>query len=268
MFFLLLTKYSFVLTFTPVTGVARAGFAATHHHRLYASTAQEDFSNDIGYWKGQVEGLKMAVEGFKTAAQIAETALARSDKAVEIAESSRKDTIQAAETSRKDTRKDLQDLISILKIQLLQAKGTMTCRGLLEEATRDVIYENGLNSRMPISDALSKLDVAYPKWQQDPKKVGRRTAALLSAWRDCVKRELSDSPGMYYRELYQELSKEMHGAGWSGPSVKFTFAKDQKDYLCIFKAICDSYDLKLELDDEQIGLISLSWIHCPVLLKP
>jgi len=146
MFFLLLTKYSFVLTFTPVTGVARAGFAATHHHRLYASTAQEDFSNDIGYWKGQVEGLKMAVEGFKTAAQIAETALARSDKAVEIAESSRKDTIQAAETSRKDTRKDLQDLISNLKIQLLQAKGTMTCRGLLQEATRDVIHENGSKS--------------------------------------------------------------------------------------------------------------------------
>jgi len=136
MFFLLLTKYSFVLTFTPVTGVARAGFGATHHHRLYASsTAQEDFSNDIGYWKGQVEGLKTAVEGFKMAAQIAEMALARSDKAVEIAES-----------SRKVSREDLQDLISNLKIQLLQAKGTMTCRGLLQEATRDVIHENGSKS--------------------------------------------------------------------------------------------------------------------------
>jgi len=192
------------------------GFGATHH-RQHASTAPEDFLNKIGYWKGLVEGLEQALE--------------RADKAL---------------ASNEKSLKFVEDLIGNLKVQLLQAKGAMTCRGLLEEAERDIIYENDLSPQMSISDALSNLDGPYPEWLQKKKKVGRRTDALLSAWHRCVKPELSKTPGMYYRELYQELSKEIHGVRWSGPYVKYTFAKEQKEYLCIFEAICVSFDLKLE----------------------
>jgi len=192
------------------------GFGATHH-RQHASTAPEDFLNKIGYWKGLVEGLEQALE--------------RADKAL---------------ASNEKSLKFVEDLIGNLKVQLLQVKGAMTCHGLLEELAWDVIYENDLNQQMLISDALSKLDDYYPEWLQKKKKVGQCTDALLSAWHRCVKLELSKTPGTYYRELYQELCKEIHRARWSGPSVKYTFAKEQKEYLCIFKAICVSFDLKLE----------------------
>jgi len=205
-FLLLVTKYNFVSSFT---------------HRV---------TTGVAHRTGVRLGASMGFENFA--------------KTIQILVESHRESLAANMKLHEDAMKAKDDYIDLLKVEIMGMKGTLTCRGVLEAAANDVGVANGLGSRSSTSEDLSALKDAYSKYKKG-ERVGRRTYILISAWKEHVEMKRSNDPGKYYRDLYRELSKDIHGAKWSGPSVKHFFKKDQTEYLKIFKEICKSYNLNL-----------------------
>ena len=119
------------------------------------------------------------------------------------------------------------DLLKQKDKEVLQAKGSMTCRGILEYLASQIRRERGLKMRTPISDVLASIE--------DQEQVSPTAQSLLDAHARC---KVDIAPNDFYRKLYRELCKDIHGASWSGPSVKMTFTEDsQPEYRCVMVAL-------------------------------
>eukprot|EP00471_Norrisiella_sphaerica_P009858 CAMPEP_0184502974 /NCGR_PEP_ID=MMETSP0113_2-20130426/51598_1 /TAXON_ID=91329 /ORGANISM="Norrisiella sphaerica, Strain BC52" /LENGTH=120 /DNA_ID=CAMNT_0026892351 /DNA_START=1046 /DNA_END=1408 /DNA_ORIENTATION=+ len=94
----------------------------------------------------------------------------------------------------------------------------MTCRGLLEFTVHQAFVEvrtrkNSLNLKFTdrFRNQLDSLGRALP-----PQAGERNFHALHEAFIRCTN---STTFEVFYGNFYSELSKEIHGASWSGPSV-------------------------------------------------
>jgi len=167
------------------------------------------------------------------------------------------------EADRRIEEKDrlIPDLERELAIATLEAYGALTCRGVLEWATRQVSIENGMffngDMRLKFTTVLESLTEAY---NSNKKKKRRITKLFISAWEDCVlPEERQKQPiGEFCAELFNSiLSDSIHEERWFGPCVKNTFREDQQVYTDFIGKICAHLGLDLkeikDLEEENQG---------------
>jgi len=139
-------------------------------------------------------------------------------------------------------------LIKDLAIRMLEVKRALTCRGVWEWATTHVAMENNITfikGNLRCTPVLKKLSGVY---KSNKTKYGPVTKLMISAWEEYVpetKRQKKPI-GDFCAELDSELSKDIHGRRWSGPSVKNTFSEDQEVYTHFIRKICAYLCLELK----------------------
>ena len=113
--------------------------------------------------------------------------------------------------------------------EILQAKGKMTCRGILKYLASRICFELGLSMSTPISNVLANIE--------DHEQLSPTISCLFDVYIKC---KVQSDPNDFYRELYEELCKDIHGAPWNGPGVKMTFTKNSHpEYHCVMVALVE-----------------------------
>ena len=133
------------------------------------------------------------------------------------------------------------DLIRNLQQQLLMSRGLLTARGIYEqqllkclvEMKRLKLYSSNMNfNATGVIMKIVELQANLPK--------GGPSARLAKKAAEC-KCDLTT--------LFSTLSKEIHGAPWSGPGIKVHLTQLRKEDQCLIQYLAD--DLGLELVEDK-----------------
>jgi hypothetical protein len=153
----------------------------------------------------------------------AEVAVAKKDAEVAVAQA-------AVAVANKDTElATLKGSLILANERYLQASSAMTARGVLEFVLRAVHDEfHGAHQSKPkfnASQTCTDLDKAS-------RKQGPWFQSLLSCYEKAKTQhptgQIANRPiGQAFLSLYGELSKDIHGKGWSGPNVSFVLSRPE-----------------------------------------
>jgi len=173
------------------------------------------------------------VELYKVAMKQSEVAMKQSEVAIEA-----KDVAIEA----KDVAIEAKDeLIRNLQQQLLMSRGLLTARGIYEQQLLKCLVEMkrlklcSSNMNFNATGVIMKiveLQANLPK--------GGPSARLAKKAAEC-KCDLTT--------LFSTLSKEIHGAPWSGPGIKVHLTQLRKEDQCLIQYLAD--DLGLELVEDK-----------------
>ena len=160
--------------------------------------------------------------------------------------------IEAKDQQIKKVTEAQDKLINEKDKQILGLKGGLTCRGVLEYFANGYLKGAviGKRKRLSVTDCLQEsAKEAYST------NNATATNPEIMFLKDCYETCVTDSSkhntaecSMFLTDLYAELSKDIHGAPWSGPSVKNTFSGStiaEVKYTCFIEKICTD---KLNLD--------------------
>ena len=145
-----------------------------------------------------------------------------------------------------------EERLNLLQVKILSLKGLLTARGVVEYFAVGYLKQHVIGQRrnrnMPMTDILSKAaELAYNE-QQLPNDI----RLLKDVYEQCVQDNTlhnKQSCSLFYKNLYAELSKEIHGAAWSGPGVKNTLLSvpNAEKYICVVAEICErKFNLSLD----------------------
>ena len=146
------------------------------------------------------------------------------------------------------------DVVELLRKQLLEAKGLLTCRGVLEYFAEAFLKPHviGNKKRMNITEILRQASAtAYDTTSGS--QAAKDIALLRRAYEEAVtdtSRHNPDACKKFYAGLYGELSKAIHGSSWSGPGVKNTYndstLPDAEAYVYVISKICERFNFDFE----------------------
>ena len=127
------------------------------------------------------------------------------------------------------------ELIRILQQQLLMSRGLLTARGIYEEEMKrlklcNVSIKMNYNASAVILKILEYKDI-LPK--------GGPSARLVKKAAECNSDLI---------KLFSTLSKEIHGAPWSGPGIKVHLSQLRKEDQCLLQYLADDIGLELVED--------------------
>mmetsp|Transcript_23097 Transcript_23097/g.54902 ORF Transcript_23097/g.54902 Transcript_23097/m.54902 type:complete len:251 (+) Transcript_23097:3-755(+) len=154
--------------------------------------------------------------------------LARKEKEAETAKKEAEAQVakKEVEVAKKATEfAKLEGEFNLVNHRYLQASSAMTSRGVLEFLLRGVYRELNLKGNFNASQTCTELDRAAQKSRN-----GLWFQALESCYQQAKTKHKRGplgklSMGQAFVALYGELSKEIHGEGWSGPHVQVLKSK-------------------------------------------
>ena len=151
------------------------------------------------------------------------------------------ETLKKIEDSHKQCTELQKLLLNNLEQQLLMSKGLLTSRGIFEQQLYKCLMEMKLLGICPIKEKFNAASVIEKivrnKTTLPPEGPSYR---LLQATEKC-KGDLSI--------LFSSLSKEIHGAPWSGPGVKVYTSLLREEDGCLLRYIAADYGLELTTDE-------------------
>jgi predicted RNA-binding protein Jag len=156
--------------------------------------------------------------------------VAKKDAEVAVAQAAVAVAQAAVAVANKDTElATLKGSLILANERYLQASSAMTARGVLEFVLRAVHDEfHGAHQSKPkfnASQTCTDLDKAS-------RKQGPWFQSLLSCYEKAKTQhptgQIANRPiGQAFLSLYGELSKDIHGKGWSGPNVSFVLSRPE-----------------------------------------
>ena len=136
------------------------------------------------------------------------------------------------------------ELIRNLQHQLLMSRGLLTARGIFEQQLMKCFVEmkrHKLCSTTMKFNASGVIKIILECEATLPK--GGPSARLAKKAAEC-KSDLST--------LYSTLSREIHGAPWSGPGIKVHLSQLRKEEQCIIQYLADDFGLELVEDKNEL----------------
>lgn len=131
-------------------------------------------------------------------------------------------------------------MVKKLEVDILQVKGALTCRGVLEFIASCVASHMAVPKKQQMKGYAGIL-----KWGAEQAYRGSQISditilreAYESSFNKTVDRT-EGACGSFYVDLYRELSNAIHGAPWCGPAVKNTFADEEDPRVSVLQYICE-----------------------------
>jgi len=140
----------------------------------------------------------------------------------------------------KDLRiKSTDSVVESLRVDLFRKDGLLTSRGVFEWLMKCVHAEMKTTKRFNATNTLNQLVNQYSNSERPSTPIaGEIYDAMLKC--DC---------GSTLRNLYGELSQEIHGASWSGLGVKVYTEKFSAQNACFMKELVSIAKLPLQEED-------------------
>ena len=132
------------------------------------------------------------------------------------------------------------ELIRILQQQLLMSRGLLTARGIYEQELVKCLVEMKRLKLCPSTMNYNALAVILKILELNASLPKGGPSARLAKKAAVCNSDLI--------QLYSTLSKEIHGAPWSGPGIKVHLSQLRKEDQCFLQYLADDIGLELVED--------------------
>eukprot|EP00287_Rhodomonas_sp_CCMP768_P022841 CAMPEP_0202808642 /NCGR_PEP_ID=MMETSP1389-20130828/1148_1 /ASSEMBLY_ACC=CAM_ASM_000865 /TAXON_ID=302021 /ORGANISM="Rhodomonas sp., Strain CCMP768" /LENGTH=258 /DNA_ID=CAMNT_0049479031 /DNA_START=39 /DNA_END=815 /DNA_ORIENTATION=+ len=175
----------------------------------------------------------------------AELAVAKKD--LELAVAKKDNEVKDAQLEKKDAEAELK----LVNHKYLQARGSMTSRGVLEYQLQGVAYDLSIQRRFNATQTCNEMDKALASASPN-----LPSGPWFQRLHSCYEQAKAAHPGAplaglsmgeAYRDLYGELSQEIHGSGWTGLNVKVLKSQLKPEHATLVE--CLVLNMGLQVDD-------------------